>query len=64
MGSWQDTGSFLNSEGLVMTFIGEGEHFLIATAITVCFYLVLGADEGSGGCRRGGGCWREGGCGC
>ena len=56
MGSWQDTGSFLNSEGLVMTFIGEGEHLLVASAVAKCFYLVLGADEGSGGCRRGGGC--------
>lgn len=45
MGSWQDTGSFLNSEGLVMSFVGEGEHLLVASAVAKCFYLVLRAVE-------------------
>lgn len=45
MGSWQDTGSFLDSEGLVMSFVGEGEHLLVASAVAKCFYLVLRAVE-------------------
>lgn len=28
-----------------MTFIGEGEHLLVASAVAKCFYLVLGAVE-------------------
>lgn len=45
MGSWQDTGSFLDSEGLVMSFVGEGEHLLVASAVAKCFNIILRAVE-------------------
>ena len=45
MGSWQDTGSFLDSEGLVMSFVGEGEHLLVASAVAKCLNIILRAVE-------------------